>query len=208
MERVPKGQEPGEECLFFPVVTDRPARRRPAALEPPVSPVPQAGIVPAGMEPGPSVPRPVDTLYTARAVYRPRASQPVTVSLSQLQFAEPVCLQITPRSACVLTRRSTIMIPQGTRVTVFFCHPAAADASALRALRRGSAPGPPRPALRVLPGCALLLQPAQSPASCGVALCRPCTGRALFSLCGCCRYPMSAGAGPAVFPDTRWSYSC
>ena len=92
MERVPKGRETREERLFFPVGRDRLARRRPAELDHPVSPVP--GIEPAGLES--SVPR--------RAVYQPRATQPG--SLSQLRFAEPVCLQIAPRSACVLTRNS------------------------------------------------------------------------------------------------------
>jgi hypothetical protein len=90
MERVPKGRETREERLFFPVGTDRPARahRRPAVLDLPVSPVP--GIGPAGLEP--SVPRPVYTLYTARAVYQPRAPQ--LVSLSQLRSAEPGCVTV------------------------------------------------------------------------------------------------------------------
>ena len=167
MERVPKGRETREERLFFPVGTDRPARRRPAALDHPVSPVP--GIGPAGLES--SVPR--------RAVYQPRASQPGSLSqlrFSQLRFAEPFCLQIAPRSACVLTRRSTI--PQGTRGG--FAHPAAADAaaSALRALRRGPAPWAPRPPgpSRMCPVSAA----TQSSASCGLAV--PALQSSLLSL--------------------------
>jgi hypothetical protein len=48
MEHVPKGRETLEERLFFPVRTDRPARRRQAALDHPVSPV--SGIGAAGLE--------------------------------------------------------------------------------------------------------------------------------------------------------------
>jgi hypothetical protein len=48
MERVPTGRETREKRLFFPVGTDRPALRRPAALDHP-SPVP--GIGPAGLNP-------------------------------------------------------------------------------------------------------------------------------------------------------------
>ncbi len=122
------------------------------------------------------------TLRARRAVYQPRAPQPV--SLSQLRSAEPVCLQIAPRSACVLTRRSTV--PQGTRRGN--CHPAAADAaaSALRALRRaatatGTRRGVP-PALRVLPDVSDVpcLSAAHTVAASRSAVCRPC--RALPSL--------------------------
>ena len=85
MERVPKGRETREERVFFPVGTDRPARRRPAALDHPVSPVP--GIGPAGLES--SVPRPVYKLYTAPAASGRKSSSPS--AYPHRDFAKPVC---------------------------------------------------------------------------------------------------------------------
>ncbi len=95
-------------------------------------------------------------------------------------------------------------------------HPAAADAaaSALRALRRAALATRRRapPALRVLPDVPCL-SAAHTVAASRSAVCWPC--RALFSpvvvvgvpllSCGCCQSPMSAGAGPAVFPDMLWA---
>ncbi len=96
-------------------------------------------------------------------------AQPIRVSD---RFAEPVLCRFTPRSACVLTQRSTI--PQGTRGAGGYCHPAAAAnlrpgrggqcASRTEAHWHGSrhsprgTPRPPGP-----PGCALSRSQALQP---------------------------------------------
>ncbi len=192
--------------MFFPVGTDRPARRRPAALD-----------------------LPVPSLHRAGSGWKhSRAFQPL--SLSQRRYAEPVCSADwpgRPRSACVLTRgrrRLHRPSPQGTRGG--YCHPAAADAAAcaLRALRR-TAPATRRgvpPALRVLPAhdgpacqsaSALTESQAQALQPRDCAKCRTqsphpgrlCVGPAELSLlsCGCCRSPMSAGAGARHVSSSR-----
>jgi hypothetical protein len=97
----------GRERVFFPVGTDRLARRRPAALDRPVSPVPCIG--PARLE--------SCTVCTPPCGFEPRVFQPPRQSL--VDFAVPVCsFRFTPSSAG-FTRCSTT--PQGTGLTPLSC---------------------------------------------------------------------------------------
>ncbi len=206
MERVPKGRETREERLFFPVGTDRPARRRPAALDrdhPPASPVP--GIGPAGLES--CVSACVQFEHSARGISTASvpARQPISAAICG------VCVPADYPAHCGAQRvRAHAGLHHRDHPPGYtgggVAHPAAADAAATGSSRTEARPvprlGPRAPAFRVHPGCALSLQPHSQPRLADW-LCRPC--RAHFSLCGCCGCSMATGAGPAVFPDTRWA---
>ncbi len=183
MERVQKGQETREVRLFFPVGTDLPARRRPAALDLPVSPVSVIGPALAGnsLESTPSVPAP----------------QPISATIC----GACVLCRFTLRSACVLTRHSTVPRVHGGG----YCHPAAADAaaSALRALRRAApatCQGVP-PSLRVLPDVPCLSAAHTASASCVVG-CVPALQSSLLSLWLLSESYVNRGRALRV-PDTR-----
>jgi hypothetical protein len=169
--------------VFFPVGTDRPARRRPAALDRPVTPVPCYG---PAVSPKHSV-TPVHCLCTDCTLSWLKSHEvPDLPAFSLREFCGCLCAsQYLPALACIA--RGAPPSPRCTRGTN---HPAAADAAAQRA---------PRAAAHGAAAACF----GTSPSGSSIRTCtclsasRPAPKPALQSFtllpCGCCRIPMASG---------------
>ena len=184
MERGPKDRVTREERCSFPVGTDRPARRRPAALDRPVTPVPCYG--PASRRN--SAFHWNTFVYQLYAVVTYSHERSLLSSLFIFVKAEVLCdLQYLPAHAC--TARGAPPSPRCTRGTTLPSSRWRGGAARFARCHRWPSSHPCwYPALQVLRTCSCLsLQPA-----------RPRAGPAESLLsCGCCRIHMASGIIPA-----------